>query len=201
MINRMNYILSLSAAVLLILLFTQFTVKRSTDKTEQMNYTVIKKYDKFEVRMYPKIILASSKMNTSSFSRNSYKGFKTIADYIFGGNQENKKIAMTSPVIGHMKDSMVMSFVMPSEYTVEDLPKPNSNQVYINEMETKKLAVIRFNGFANDIDIKNHTRWLKKYLDKENIEYTDNVFFYGYNPPYQLFGRINEVAIEIKPSK
>lgn len=194
----MKYLAYTIISLLVIVIFSQFTVKRSTDKTEQMKYAVLKKYDKFEIRKYPKIILASSKMNTSSFSKNSYKGFKTIANYIFGGNQEKQKIAMTTPVVGHMKDSMVMSFVMPSEYSIEELPTPNSNQVYINEMEEKKLAVIRFGGYANDIDIKNHTKWLKKYLDEEKIEYTDNVFFYGYNPPYQIFGRRNEVAIELK---
>jgi hypothetical protein len=162
-----------------------------------MNYKVIKKYDKFEIRFYPEVILASSRMNSSSYSRNSSKGFRTIADYIFGGNNQNQKIAMTSPVIGHMQDSMVMSFVMPSEYDIDDLPTPNSEEVFINEMEPKKLAVISFNGFANDMDIKNHTRWLKRFLEEEGLRYTNNVFFYGYNPPYQLFDRRNEVAIEL----
>lgn len=198
MLNKMNYLLSIISAILLLGLFAQFTVKYSTEKTEVAQYKIIKKYKNFEVREYPQLVLASTKMNSATYKGNANKGFRAIAGYIFGGNEGDNKIAMTSPVVAHMSDSMKMSFIMPDKYALEDLPIPDNKNVILEKREAKKLAVITFGGYANDIDIENHTRWLKKYLDKENIAYTDNVYFHGYNPPYELFGRRNEVAIELQ---
>ena len=73
----------------------------SSDKTETQEYQVVKIEKDFEIRHYPAATMAS----ISSFAR-TYKdlrtpGFRKLAGYIFGGNSENKQIAMTTPV--HMK--------------------------------------------------------------------------------------------------
>ncbi|MCB0400728.1 MAG: heme-binding protein [Flavobacteriales bacterium] len=193
----MKLTLMITGSIFAILLFTQFSIYKSSNKTEQYNYEVLHRFKSFEIRSYPKAIFASSVFPSSSFSNNANKGFRTIAGYIFGKNETNEQIAMTAPVIAHMKDSMKMSFVMPSAYSIDDLPKPQSAQVVVAEQEAMTVAVIRFGGYASDVDIQNHTRWLKNYLDQEGISYTDNVYYYGYNPPYQIFGRRNEVAIEV----
>jgi hypothetical protein len=34
-------------------------------------------------------------------------------------------------------------------------------------------------------------------LDSEGISHTDNFIYLGYNPPYQLINRLNEVVVEV----
>ena len=55
-----------------------------------------------------------------------------LAGYIFGGNETNQKIAMTSPVSMSMNDSTEMKFMIPSNYELEDLPKPNNENIKFN---------------------------------------------------------------------
>ena len=42
-----------------------------------------------------------------------------LAGYIFGGNDREQKIAMTSPVVMEMDSTMTMKFLVPAQYTME----------------------------------------------------------------------------------
>jgi len=129
-------------------------------------------------------------------------GFGKLAKYIFGGNHENKQIAMTSPVHMDIGDTIsTMSFVMPSNFKKEDLPKPNNSEIQLQIMEQEYVAVIQFGGFANTSSINKHKAQLKQLLDKRGISYFGNFRFLGYNPPYQLFGRRNEVIVSLNPNE
>ena len=143
------------------------------------------------------MILATTIMGEGNYSKNSGKGFRTVASYIFGGNDENKNISMTAPVMASMEDTMKMSFIMPSKYDLNELPSPNNKDVKIEIRPEKIMAIISFGGFANDYDIKYYTKKLKTQLIKEGFSTTGKVYFQGYDPPFQLFNRTNEVAIEL----
>lgn len=60
---------------------------------------------------------------------------------------------MTAPVTMEKQTSSnneqwLMHFVMPSEYTLETLEKPNNSNVNIRQIYDKNHAVIRFSGFS-----------------------------------------------------
>lgn len=168
-----------------------------TQKTETPEYRVIRKLDKVEIREYPDLILASTKMG-DSYSGNSGRGFSTVAGYIFGGNEKSEKISMTSPVVVDMADTMKMSFIMPSEYEMEDLPSPNNPKVELQRQSSRVLAVIGFSGWANDGKLTEYREMLKAELEKYHIKPKGHYMFLGYNPPYRLINRRNEVAVEIE---
>ena len=176
-------------------LFSQYKTNKMVSKTETPKYDLIKSYNKFEVRKYPEMILATTKLGGESYSNNSSKGFRNVANYIFGGNNENKQISMTSPVMSSIEDSMSMSFIMPSEYKLSELPTPNNQNVKLSTQPEQTMAVISFGGFANDYDIKYYTKILKEQLIKEGINANGKIYFQGYDPPFKLFNRTNEVAI------
>ncbi len=169
-----------------------------TQKTETPKYSVIKKLDKIEIREYPDLIMASTIMG-SSYSGNSGKGFSTVAGYIFGGNDKNQKISMTSPVVVDMADTMKMSFIMPSKYNMEDLPQPSNPRVELHKEKSRILAVISFGGWANDIKLNKYKELLKNELKKYNLTPVGEYIFFAYDPPYRLVNRLNEVAVEIHP--
>ena len=65
---------------------------------ETYPYVVTKTYDQFEVRQYESTLFSAVKLSNSSYKEASSEGFSILAGYIFGANERNEKIAMTSPV-------------------------------------------------------------------------------------------------------
>jgi hypothetical protein len=193
----MNKFIWISSSVLLIfgaiILIMSFTSKG----IETPNYKVLKKIGEVEVRLYPKMLVAKTKLADKSFDNQGSNGFRTIAGYIFGGNEQNEKIAMTSPVVMNMGDSATMYFVMPSKYKKEDLPTPNSNSVLIVEEAAKTLAVISYGGFSSDKKIESHVQQLTEILQKHLIKTKGDFMYMGYNAPWDVINRKNEVAIEV----
>ena len=169
-----------------------------SNKIETPKYTVLKSYDDFELRQYGSMILAQTVMQSDSYENTSSQGFRRVASYIFGGNDENKKIAMTAPVIMEMGDDTKMSFVMPKEHSMESLPEPSSEEVKILKVSPKKYAVITFPGYANNKKIDKYAKKLLKSIKSEGLETVGNVKFMGYNAPWQVIGRKNEIAVEVK---
>ena len=169
-----------------------------SNKIETPKYTVLKSYDDFELRQYGSMIFAHTLMQSASYENTSSQGFRTVASYIFGGNDENKKIAMTAPVIMEMGDDTKMSFVMPKEHSIESLPEPISEEVKILKVSPKKYAVITFPGYANNKKIDKYAKKLLKSIKSEGLETLGNVKFMGYNAPWQVIGRKNEIAVEVK---
>ena len=193
--SRISYFLSVS---IVLLILSQFFMAYRSTKIESPKYTLIKSYDDFEVRQYGSMILAQTVMKSNSYENTSSNGFRTIANYIFGGNEANKKIAMTSPVIMEMGTDTKMSFVMPKEHTLESLPEPNSDNVELLTVSPKKYAVITFPGYANNKKISKYSKKLLKSVKSEGLETIGNINFMAYNAPWQVIGRKNEVAIEVK---
>ena len=105
---------------------------------------------------------------------------------------------MTSPVHMDIQDSASsMSFVMPAKYSLENLPQPNDSSVHISQSEPEYVAALVFGGFASDSAIQSESEKLAKLLQKENISFEGNFRFLGYNPPYQLIDRKNEIIVRI----
>ena len=193
--TRLSYFLSVT---LVLLVLSQFFMAYQSNKIETPKYTVLKSYDDFELRQYGSMILAQTVMQSASYENTSRQGFRTVASYIFGGNSENKKIAMTAPVIMEMGDDTKMSFVMPKQHSMESLPEPNSEEVKILKVSPKKYAVITFPGYANNKKIDKYAKKLLKSIKSEGLETVGNVKFMGYNAPWQVIGRKNEIAVEVK---
>ena len=187
--------------ILLVLIIGFITVQifamRSQSNIETYPYAVVKKYDAFEIRKYEASLFTTVKMATSEYKEASRKGFSTLAGYIFGGNEKNEKIAMTSPVAMSLDDSMTMMFMVPRKLTAEMLPKPNSAEIQFHEEPQKTVAAISFGGWASDKKIEKYKKLLIAALEKEGIEFNNQFFFLGYNPPFELFNRRNEIIVEL----
>jgi Na+-transporting methylmalonyl-CoA/oxaloacetate decarboxylase gamma subunit len=193
----MNKFLWISLAIVVVagigLLIVSFTSKN----IETPKYKVIKTYDEVEVRLYPKMVVAKTNLADKSFDDQGSNGFRTIAGYIFGGNEKNEKIAMTAPVVMNMGDSASMYFVMPKSYDKSELPTPNSKNVQIVEVAEKTLAVITYGGFSSDEKIEKHRKQLEQILQKNKIQTKGAYMYMGYNAPWDIINRKNEVAIEV----
>ena len=165
---------------------------------ETYPYVVHEKYDLFEIRNYEATLFTTVKLATKKYKESSSKGFSLLAGYIFGNNERNEKIAMTSPVAMTIEDSVTMMFMVPKKFKKEMLPQPNQSQIEFKEEPAKTVAAIAFNGWANDEKIKKYKEKLKAALDAEGIPYTNRFYFLGYNAPYEFFNRKNEIIVELQ---
>lgn len=184
--------------VILITLLLQSFTNMSANKTEKQKFKLVSTYKDFEIRFYPSATLATITSNAKTYKDLSSPGFRKLAGYIFGGNESNTKISMTSPVQMDINDTVsTMSFVMPASYKKENLPKPNDPNVRIMNTEDEYVAVIRFGGYASDKDLKYYTEKLQNLLKENGITPHGNYRFLGYNPPFQIIGRRNEVIVAV----
>lgn len=177
---------------------------------EEPKFTLIEKDGPFEIRLYaPKMIAEVS--ITGNLKDSSNKGFRLIANYIFGNNTDssgtNKKISMTAPVVmraepkraQESKKRWIMYFVMPSQYTRSTIPRPNNPNVILRDVGEKKLAVLRFSGLVNEEKIAGKAKKLREWVDTIKMNPLSPPELARYNPPWTLpFLRRNEVLMEIE---
>ena len=176
----------------------QIFALKSQKNIETYSYVVNKEYDQFEVRRYEATLFSSVKLSGTTYKENSSEGFSVLAGYIFGNNERSEKIAMTSPVAMTLEDSSTMLFMVPNKFNKETLPQPNESKIKFHNEPAKTVAAIQFKGWASDKKIENYKQKLIAALDNEGISHTDRFYFFGYNAPYEVFNRKNEVIVELQ---
>lgn len=193
----MKIVLIVFGILALVFFAVQFFAMGSQNNIETYPYKVEKKYEDFEIRIYESRLFTSVKLPSSNYKDVSSKGFSILAGYIFGGNEKNEKISMTSPVSMSLEDSMTMMFLIPQKYEKSKLPKPNQSTIEFKEEPSKRMAAISFGGWANDEKIEEYKEKLKNALELQGISYTNKFYFFGYNAPYEVFNRKNEIVVEL----
>jgi hypothetical protein len=185
---------------------------------EEPKYDLLEKSEAFELRAYKPMIVAEAFVDGDSDAA-SNKGFKLIADYIFGNNKSrseagaSEKISMTVPVTLEPKSEKIsmtapvtmqesagkwrVHFVMPSNYTLQTLPVPNNTAVQLREVPAKKFAVHRYSGLNSEAKTAKKTEELLAWLEVKQIKPSGLPMLARYDAPWTLpFLRRNEVMVE-----
>ncbi len=181
--------------------------------TERLKYTVLEEDGSFELRQYNKYIVAEVEVE-GELKEAGNTAFRPLFNYISGDNKmavkidsgeevqqtESKKIAMTAPVNQEkMGNKWRVSFVMPEEYKLKDLPKPNNSRVVLREVPKKQMYAIRYSGGWSESNYKDHKEKLENYIDSKNYQRIGEAIWARYNPPMTpSFMRRNEVLYEVK---
>ncbi len=167
---------------------------------ETLEYKLILKEGIFEIRNYGDMIVATTKVQ-SDYKSSTSTGFRRIFNYIVGGNDKESKIAMTTPVISDCPSEGLnaynVSFVMPKEYSIEDLPKANTSLVSIEQESLGDVAVITFGGWANESRSISYQKKLSLLLEKKSIKTQGGFMIARFNSPLALMFRKNEVMVRI----
>ncbi len=165
---------------------------------ETPKYEVLTADNNIEVRQYKAMIVAEVHINGERKEAIGH-GFRLLANYIFGSNIAQHGIAMTAPVQQQFTgNNWQISFVMPSEYTMEKLPKPVNDLVILTKVPPKKFVVITFSGINSDTHVMEHEEKLIEYIKSQNLSATGSPKYAFYNPPWTPPPmRRNEVMIEI----
>ena len=189
-------VLILFGVIFLTLIMANFL---KAEKVDEPSYELINKFESIEIRQYKKIIVATT-IKKSSYKDATYSGFRTLANYIFGNNDKEVKIPMTAPVITTMptNESIEITFIMSADYSLDNLPKPHSDDILFKEITLGKVAVIKFGMWATPKRIMKMKGELEKYLFENNIQTSSDYLVAQYNSPWVIppFRR-NEIIISI----
>lgn len=218
--------ITLAALVVLIVAWTavSYVIEQSV-KTPP--YSVIEKRKGYEVRLYEPYITARVEVS-GTYDEALNEGFRILADYIFGNNTKQTNIPMTAPVVESQSEKIAMtapvtvtdsetlsmtapvletatstgrivSFVMPFEYTLETLPKPNNPRIQIVPQEARKVAVLRFSWFRSSERVAEKKQQLVSLLERDSVVIQGTPEYAGYNAPLTApWLNRNEVLIEIQ---
>lgn len=181
---------------------------------EEPDYTVILEENGYEIRHYSPYIVAEIEVKwTYSEALNS--GFRNLAGYIFGWNTKKQSLQMTSPVIQKRSEKIRMTspvidisnktstrtvqFVMPREYSLENLPTPNDTRVQLREIPARKVVALRFTWWITEKRAEQKKLLLSELLRKENYAIIWDFLTAQYNPPFSFpLMRRNEILVEIE---
>ena len=183
------FVMLITAVLLLI-----YSFKNRTNNNVQEQYVILKKIDNIEIREYRESVNASY-YSKEKIDRNNY--FKNLAAYIFGDNTEKANIAMTSPVTMKLYGNREMIFRMPSNYTLDNLPKANNPEINFMTIASCTKATIQYSGYSNKNIEERKKQELKKILERENIKHNNKFELLVYNSPFEILNRRNEITINI----
>ena len=125
------------------------------------------------------------------------QSFRVLANYIFGANKKEEKIAMTSPVVIRLFNNNEMLFRMPNKYNLDNIPEPNNTNVKFIETTYSKKAVLKYSGYSNRNKENKKITELKEILARNGLKHNNMFEVLIYNSPYQLFNRRNEISVNI----
>jgi len=196
------------------MVFNYFIIK----DVKNPEYTILEKYNNIEVRHYPPLLVAEVTA-TGTRAAAAKKGFKQLAAFIFGDNEnqqkKSEKIQMTAPVLQQPSTKISMTapvlqseatngqwtikFVMPKTFTMKNLPRPNNTNITIREIPAKKVIAIRFSGTSHQTNLNRHEDELMQYINTHHIHVVGKIEYAFYNPPWTLpMQRRNEILIDIE---
>jgi hypothetical protein len=185
---------------------------------EEPKFMLLEKDQAFELRSYEPKLIAEVEVDGDMRDASS-KGFRLIADFIFGNNTSQagkpekismtapvsvepraEKISMTAPVgVQQANNGWKVYFVMPSQYNLDTLPRPNNPLVIIKQVPSQKFAVIRFSGLVDEEKMAKKVAELKQWVDNKKLKMLGSPELARYNPPWTLpFLRRNEVLVAVE---
>ena len=191
------------------------TLANSAMAVEEPAFKQVLREGDFEVRDYPTLVVAEVTV-AGDQKEAANKGFRLLAGYIFGGNKQRQKIAMTAPVAQQaasekiamtapvaqtkgVAGTWVVRFTMPSSYSLETLPVPDDARVVLRNIEPARFAVLRFSGLAQPDDVETKSNELLALVTANRLRAIGSVTLAQYNPPWTLwFMRRNEVMVEVE---
>ena len=204
MLKHQNYLVSITLGLGILWITPAMAI-------EEPKYEVIVSDAQFEVRHYAPVLIAETIVEGDMDAASS-KGFRLIADFIFGNNlssdtDKKSKIAMTAPVTvepqaaeSNMKTTKTwrINFVMPSQYTLANIPKPKNNAVSLREVPSKYFIVHKYSGFNTVSRVQTKTDETVEWAIKRSYKMIGTPQLSRYDPPWTLpMFRRNEIMLEI----
>ncbi|XP_053805842.1 heme-binding protein 2 [Vidua chalybeata] len=150
----------------------------------------------YELRQYETAKWVSTVIKGETQKEAMRQGFWKLFHYIQGKNEREMKIDMTVPVTCLVKSGCTdfkISFFVPFEHQ-DCPPQPTDSDVFIEERKAAALFVRSFGGFASPEKYAEEADALARTLRNRGQPFHEDFFYTaGYDSPFKLFNRHNEV--------
>ena len=157
-----------------------------SDSYKEPHFELLQRDGAIEMRKYSHYVIAKTSVTNGNGEIDNHM-FRTLANYIFGGNSESRSIPMTAPVITREDDdSYDMIFFMLDVDKSDQLPAPNTDNISIETMNIGKAIAITFGMWATDWRVEYYKKKLDTYVEKNNIITTSNIIVAQYNSPWMI---------------
>ncbi|XP_050163361.1 heme-binding protein 2-like isoform X1 [Myiozetetes cayanensis] len=150
----------------------------------------------YELRQYETAKWVSTVIRGESQKEAMRQGFWKLFHYIQGKNERETKIDMTVPVTCLVKSGCTdfkISFFVPFEHQ-DSPPQPTDSDVFVEERKAAAIFVRSFGGFASPEKYAEEAEVLARTLRNRGQPFHEDFFYTaGYDSPFKLFNRHNEV--------
>jgi len=190
--------------------------------TESTAYEVVGTLGDIQLRKYPEQVWAETSVEHASWNEALHEGFRRLAGYLFGDNNEAERLSMTAPVLsfpldGERSEQLSMTapvladegdsataqertiaFVMPADRDLDTLPAPKDLRVCLRAVPERLVAALRFRGdYASGVPAEKREELLRR-LREAGIGTRGEARFAGYDPPTTWSAlRRNELLIDL----
>jgi len=187
------------AAVLVALAFFGWKLT-ARSAYESADFTVLESETPFEIREYPNLMMATTKMKSESQGDDG--SFMRLFRYIRGANDSEQKVAMTTPVFMETEAGDAqgrMGFVLPKQVAGQRVPVPSNQDVQILKRTGGRFAAVRFAGRMNTESVAKAEQKLREWINARELVGDGDAEVAGYDPPWTPGPfRRNEVLIRLK---
>jgi hypothetical protein len=152
-----------------------------------------------ELRRYPARIEACARVDDTLLDRAIDHGFGRLACYACGANQGSELIARMIPILTAVDDGYyTVSFVMPPDRTLDELPQPTHPGVTLRKIPARRIAALRFRGHVTRESVAAHEHVLLQQLVDAGLSAQGSVSLAAFDSPATLpCLRRNELWIEV----
>ena len=182
---------------------------------EKPKYTVVYSDGDVEYRQYEPYLVAETVIAADEgYSDAGNEGFRRLFRYITGANTSQAKIAMTVPVEqgrtgekiamtapveqGSSEAGWTVSFMVPSKYSLDSVPKPTDPRIRIRQVSGELRAVLRYSGRWTSKNFAEKSAALSEALAAANVEQLGDAQIALYNAPFTPpFLRRNEIHVRV----
>ena len=189
--------------------------------TEKLSYELLETRDGFELRRYPRHVVAEVNIRGDFMSAGN-AAFGPLVSFISGRNEKSQKIAMTAPVTVEPQPSAMATaapmtvepqsadgglasanrwrihFVMPRAYTLASIPKPKNDAVQLREIPAKVFVVHTYSWLNTQHRVQQKIQETLQWAQRNSLQVIGAPQLARYDPPWTLpMFRRNEIMVEI----
>lgn len=169
-----------------------------------VSYETIQTLENLELRHYDSKLLVTTRVESDAKSAMSH-GFKSLADYIFGGNQAGETIAMTAPILQfdvipdfEGQASHKLAFILPEDRSWESYPKPNDSKVGLEVWHAADYLVYPWRGDYSEAQVRVGLELIQKHCQGKNLQCSMPAIHAAYSPPWVFpWRRLHELWVRI----
>ncbi|XP_054715445.1 heme-binding protein 2-like [Uloborus diversus] len=175
---------------------------------ECIEYQIVSRHQGYEERQYPATTWVSTTADGPSLDQANKDMYPKLFNYFQGNNVKGIKMNSTTPMRTRIvpchgatcSTIFIMSFLIPFEVS-ENTPYPLDMSLFIEKDPAVRYVVRTFEGRPTETEWLEESHKLAQQVRKDPA--IDKSYYYTvwYDPPYQLFHRINEIWMVKKTEK